>query len=538
MLSSLTVRRRLALLLALLVTSGLLAAQRLVPQTPPAEPPPGEGEPTAETRPTPPPAPTALTSTPATISVAGRDVAGAALIGSAGPLFALAPLAPLLGGELRLGPGGAGWVLRTGDVETVLGPGSAIATVGRTILQLPQPVVGGEAGPWVPLELLKKSFGDALHWDVAWDAANRRLVATPQQRRVVPIEWSLVHMQGLTTLVLQFPEPPRVNIQEKGQRVEVTMLGDQVAQPARPPEVVDSLVQSLRFADDKILLDVAPGAVVEHYQQQDPYRLVFDVYQRVAAAPGTPTPATPQRPTIVIDPGHGGVETGAIGPSGTQEKELTLLLAQGLARALQQRLAVDVELTRDEDAELPLDTRAAIANQHRAKLFISIHLNSSVGTGATGAETYFLSLEASDRAAAAAARAENAMPPAAPGAAAPDAQGGASSVAGLDLILWDLAQSQHLAESQRFASIVQEELNTALGLRNRGVKQAPFRVLMGAAMPAVLVELGFISNPEEEKRLLTAEYRQQLVDALVRAVSRYQAQGRPDAAPDGQAAIR
>ncbi|HEV8239088.1 MAG TPA: N-acetylmuramoyl-L-alanine amidase [Thermoanaerobaculia bacterium] len=544
------VRRRLALLLALLVTCGLLAAQRLVPQTPPpgatlralqappAEPPPGEGEPTNEGTPTPPPAPTALTNTPATISVAGRDVAGSALIGGAGPLFALPPLAPLLGGELRLGPGGAGWVLKTGDVETVFGPGSTVATVGRTILQLPQPVVGGEAGPWVPLELLKRSFGESLHWDIAWDAASRRLVATPQQRRVVPVEWSLVHMQGLTTLVLQFPEAPRVNVQEKGQRVEVTMLGDQVAQPSRPPEVVDSLVQSLRFADDKILLDVAPGAVVEHYQQQDPYRLVFDVYQRVAAAPGTPTP--PQRPTIVIDPGHGGVETGAIGPSGTQEKELTLLLAQGLARELQQRLPVDVELTRDEDAELPLDTRAAIANQHRAKLFISIHLNSSVGTGATGAETYFLSLEASDARAAAAARAENVMPPAAPGAATPggpDAQG-ASSVAGLDLILWDLAQSQHLAESQRFASIVQEELNTALGLRNRGVKQAPFRVLMGAAMPAVLVELGFISNPEEEKKLLTVEYRQQLVDALVRAVSRYQAQGRPDAAPDAQAAIR
>jgi N-acetylmuramoyl-L-alanine amidase len=542
------VRRRLALLLALLVTSGLLAAQQLAPpgttrapQAAPAEPPPGEGEPTGEEPRAPAPAASALTSAPATFSVAGREVAASALNGTAGPLFALPPLAPLLGGELRQGPGGAGWVLRTGDVETVLGVGSAVATVGRTIVQLPQPVVGGDAGPWVPLELLRKSFGEALHWDLAWDAAARRLSATPQQRRVVPIEWSLVHMQGLTTLVLQFPEAPRVNVQERGQRVEVTLLGDQVAQPSRPPEVTDPLVQVLRFADDKIVLEVAPGAVVEHYQQQDPYRLVFDVYQRVAAAPGATTPAAPQRPTIVIDPGHGGVETGAIGPSGTQEKELTLLLAQGLARELAQRLPVDVELTRDEDAELPLDTRAAIANQHRARLFISIHLNSSVGAGATGAETYFLSLEASDARAAAAARAENAMPPAAPGAA--DGAQPASSVAGLDLILWDLAQSQHLAESQRFASLVQEELNTALGLRNRGVKQAPFRVLMGAAMPAVLVELGFLSNPDEEKRLLTVEYRKQLVDALVRAVSRYQAQGRQETArqeapPDPQAAIR
>jgi N-acetylmuramoyl-L-alanine amidase len=536
------VRRRLALLLAALLMSGLLAAQQLAPpaaqvtgarpEAPPEEPPPGEGEPTAAASPTPTPQP-GLPAAPATLSIAGRDASASVLVASAGPLFLLPPLAPLLGGELRQGAGGVGWVLRTGETEAVLGAGSPVVTFGQSIVQLSQPVVASEAGPWVPLDLLRRSFGEALHWDLQWDPAARRLVATPQQRRVVQVEWSLVHLQGLTTLVLQFPEAPRLQIAERGQRLEVALLGDQVAAPARPPEVSDPLVQALRFADDKIVLEVAPGAVVEHYQQRDPFRLVFDVYQRVAAAPGTPTPAEPSRPTIVIDPGHGGGETGAIGPSGTQEKELTLLLAQGLARELARRLPVDVELTRDEDAELPLDTRAAIANQHRAKLFISIHLNSSVGAGAQGAETYFLSLEASDARAAAAARAENLLPPggATPGVAPAAAQ---ASVAGLDLILWDLAQSQHLAESQRFASLVQEELNTALGLRDRGVKQAPFRVLMGAAMPAVLVELGFLSNPDEEKKLLTAEYRQQLVDALVRAVSRYQAQGRPEE----QAAIR
>ncbi|MDX1643730.1 MAG: N-acetylmuramoyl-L-alanine amidase, partial [Thermoanaerobaculia bacterium] len=98
----------------------------------------------------------------------------------------------------------------------------------------------------------------------------------------------------------------------------------------------------------------------------------------------------------------------------------------------------------------------------------------------------------------------------------------------LDLILWDLAQSHHLAESQRFARLIQEELNGALGLTDRGVKQAPFRVLRGAAMPAVLVELGFLSNPEEERKLQDPAYRTQLVDALVRATQRYRAlaQGR------------
>ncbi len=94
----------------------------------------------------------------------------------------------------------------------------------------------------------------------------------------------------------------------------------------------------------------------------------------------------------------------------------------------------------------------------------------------------------------------------------------------MQLILWDLAQSHHLVASQRLASLIQEELNLALGLRNRGVKQAPFRVLLGAAMPAVLVELGFLSNPSEETKLQDPEYREQLVEALVRALMRFRAQ--------------
>ena len=129
-------------------------------------------------------------------------------------------------------------------------------------------------------------------------------------------------------------------------------------------------------------------------------------------------------------------------------------------------------------------------------------------------ETFFLSLQASDEMAAEIAAIENEA-----------AAGGPTDnpLTDLDLILWDLAQSYHLAESQRYARLIQEELNGALGLADRGVKQAPFRVLRGAAMPAVLVELGFLSNTDEEQRLQDPEYRTQLVDALVRATQRYRA---------------
>jgi N-acetylmuramoyl-L-alanine amidase len=534
------VRRRLALLLAPLVLSGLvvsgslrsgpvLAQQELIP-------------PDAVAAPQPDPGATPLPAVPGTLVLGAEHRPLPVLLGEAGPRFPLAELAPALGAELRPGPGGIGWNLRTGDSEAILAGGSRLCTVGQQIVELSQPVAVGEGGPWVPLDLLQRTFGESLRWDLAWSEADRSLAAHVPQQRLLAVDWNLVNLQGISTLVLQFAETPRLRVHpaqpgpDGRQRLEVELLGDEVAAPARPPIVEDPLVRGLVFAGDRIVLEVAPGAVVEHYQQQGPFRLVFDVYQRVAAGPEA-APAAPQLPTIVIDPGHGGGETGAIGPSGTQEKELTLLLAQGLARELQRRLPVRVELTRDEDADLPLDTRAAIANQHRAALFISIHLNSSLGVGAHGAETYFLSLDATDARAAASARAENRPP-----SGAQPAEDAAFADPDLQLILWDLAQTRHLTESQRFANLVQAELNTALGLRDRGVKQAPFRVLMGAGMPAVLVELGFLSNPEEERRLLASDYRGQLVDALVRAISRYQGRApepaTAQAAPSTAATIR
>jgi N-acetylmuramoyl-L-alanine amidase len=219
----------------------------------------------------------------------------------------------------------------------------------------------------------------------------------------------------------------------------------------------------------------------------------------------------------VIDPGHGGSDTGAVGSKGVEEKTITLLLAQVLRSRLEERLPVRVVLTRTDDAELPLDTRTALANQQKADLFISLHINSVHGSSARGAETYFSSLQASDENAARSAATENLSNGANDGE-------GEDALYDLQLILWDLAQSHYLAESQRLAALVQEEFNEALGLRDRGVKQAPFRVLLGAAMPAVLVECGFISNPEEEERLLDPAYRADLVNSLVRAVTRYRAQ--------------
>jgi N-acetylmuramoyl-L-alanine amidase len=243
-----------------------------------------------------------------------------------------------------------------------------------------------------------------------------------------------------------------------------------------------------------------------------------------SAPPGSaPVPAPVQR-AVVIDPGHGGDETGAIGPGNVIEKEITLDIATRLAAILGRDPSVRPVLTRTNDTIVALDERAAIANHEKASVFLSIHANSSRASGAHGSETYYLSLGATDSVSAAVARDENTA--AAPGGAAPPPP----PPADLDFILWDMAQSAHLKESAALAESIQNELNGLLQTENRGIKQAPFRVLVGATMPAVLVETAFISNGEEAKKLATPEFRQSIAEAIARAVASF-LQSHPTAPP-------
>jgi N-acetylmuramoyl-L-alanine amidase len=464
----------------------------------------------------------------------GRELPLPVTITPAGPAFGLSALVNNLGGTLAPGATGESSSLTLEGKEVVIGVGSAIITVGDSIVSLSQPVTHGEGGTLVvPLDFLRKTYGDVLGYSFDWRPETQRLIISRRAARELPVTLDVVHLQGMTTVVLQFSEAPRYQIKRRPGMVDVQMMGDRLAPPPRQ-QVQDPFVQDVTITPEQVHLQVAPGLDVASYVLENPFRIVFDVHQPSAVetpaptAPGVTAGTAPGIHTIVIDPGHGGTETGAIGPSGAAEKELTLLLARELETRLSSRLGVRVVLTRSEDATLPLDTRAAIANQNKADLFISVHLNSSLGSGARGAETYFLSAEASDAKAAKAAAAENA-----PAAVAPPPGDTKEEVKDLELILWDLAQTRHLAESQRFAALIQAELNDALQLKDRGVKQAPFRVLNGAEMPAVLVELGFISNPEEEKKLQDATYRGELVDALTRAVQRYkeQVESRPAATP-------
>ena len=214
---------------------------------------------------------------------------------------------------------------------------------------------------------------------------------------------------------------------------------------------------------------------------------------------------------IVIDPGHGGHDTGTIGPNGLEEKDLVLEVGRRLGKLLETRLGAEVVYTRKDDTFIPLETRTAIANQQRADLFVSIHANSSRDPAARGVETYYLNFTSSPDALEVAAR-ENAV--------------SEKSIFELGDLVKKIALKEKIEESREFAGDVQESLHSGLAakspaIRNRGVKKAPFIVLIGANMPSILAEISFVSNPTDEHRLQTAEYRQKIAESLYRGIAKY-----------------
>jgi N-acetylmuramoyl-L-alanine amidase len=214
---------------------------------------------------------------------------------------------------------------------------------------------------------------------------------------------------------------------------------------------------------------------------------------------------------IVIDPGHGGHDTGTIGPNGLEEKDLVLEVGRRLGKLLESRLGAEVVYTRKNDTFIPLETRTAIANQQRADLFISIHANSSDDPDARGVETYYLNFTSSPEALDVAAR-ENAV--------------SEKSIYELQDLVKKIALKEKIEESREFAGDVQQSLHSGLAakspaIRDRGVKKAPFIVLIGANMPSILAEISFVSNPTDEHRLETSEYRQRIAESLYRGIAKY-----------------
>ncbi|HSK10449.1 MAG TPA: N-acetylmuramoyl-L-alanine amidase, partial [Vicinamibacterales bacterium] len=305
------------------------------------------------------------------------------------------------------------------------------------------------------------------------------------------------------------------------------------------------VLQGVRIGEPKstIVLDLGPrfGSYRAAATTRDATsEVVIHLSPASAAPPPAAAPSTPPLPpplptvapatvahvrTVVIDAGHGGDEAGAPGPGGTAEKEITLAIARRLRAALEGRLGMRVLMTRDGDQAVSLDERAALANTNKANLFVSIHANASQRPATRGAQVYYSSAGQTGEEARRAALAGQWLP----------TVGGSREV---ELILWEMAQVRHLGESAAFATLVEEELRTRLAVNERPVLQAPFRVLAAANMPAVLVEVGFLSNPEEAAQLTTAKHQDAIVQALLQSIVRFRdlverggVSGVPDGAP-------
>lgn len=324
-------------------------------------------------------------------------------------------------------------------------------------------------------------------------------------------------------------------------------------------DVNDGLVRQIRVAQNRrdttrIVLDLVAGVEVAASQLANPDRLIIEV--RAPAPPGASadagTPAPSGQPVekspgslptslpeetrlakpakrnqsggrsltrvlglkvgrVVIDPGHGGRDTGTIGPSGLMEKDVVLDVAKRLGALIEEGLGSEVVYTRTDDVSVPLEARTQLANDQEADLFLSIHVNSSRYRSVGGVETFYLNFTESRADLEVAAR-ENA--------------GSNKSIHELSTLVQKIALDDKIQESRDFAGSVQEAANELVRKHNskakdRGVKKAPFVVLIGAQMPSVLVEMGFISNPKEEKLMASPAHRKAIAEALFKGLANY-----------------
>lgn len=280
--------------------------------------------------------------------------------------------------------------------------------------------------------------------------------------------------------------------------------------------------------------------IKRHFVLERPYRVVFDLVRSDRnrngedtlqpdpkdkspdPAGGNPDPEDEYQAkhssqkklieTICIDPGHGGSDFGALGKSRLKEKDVTLKVAKRLQEIIESKLGLRVILTRKIDSEVSLNSRVSIANNQKADMFISIHVNSSFRKAARGPETFYVSLKATDQESYDLAQKEN--------ASFGEIERNVESD-DLKMILWNMAQTEFIRESSKLADFIQSELNVLMNTINRGVKQAPFRVLMRAAMPAVLIEVAFISNSYEEQKLKNDSFLDRIAEAIYSGISKF-----------------
>jgi N-acetylmuramoyl-L-alanine amidase len=457
-------------------------------------------------------------------------------------MFALDDLARLFNLTVREDTAGGALTVASGAQTIVLSPQQPLASLAGQMISLPAaPVREGRAW-FVPVDFVSRALapGSATRIELRKPS---RLVLTGDIR--MPRVAARVEPLGsLTRVTIDVAPATPHSVAQEGSRLIVRFEADALdAGDLRVPAPSDTL-QGIRVGDapQTIALDLGPRFASFRASDQPASsgagRIAIDLLaQTDAPAPGTPqhpappappgTPAPGEPPplldlppagglrTIVIDAGHGGEDMGSKGAQGTLEKNVTLAVARRLKGSIESRLGVRVLLTRDSDAMVPADQRAALANNNKADLFISLHANASVRPAVAGAEVFYLSLDGYGEQA---QRASQGAPE-----ALPVVGGGIRTI---EITPWEMAQARHIGESTSFARAVETALRErGVPMSARALQQAPFRVLVGANMPAVLVEMGFLTNAQDEQRLAGDAQQGALVQALLDGILRYRASG-------------
>jgi N-acetylmuramoyl-L-alanine amidase len=408
-----------------------------------------------------------------------------------------------------------------------------MASVGGRIVALPAPAVRSGRTWLVPLDFLSRALAPIYDQRLDLRRASRLLVVGDLR---VPRVIARIDAPGPPTrATIEISPSAPVTLAVDAGRVVARIDADalDLALPAAGGGLIDQVRAGDQPTAVTVLLSPRAGPARAAATEADNVtRVTIEVPPPAAtaaepAAPPPPpaSPAAPAEPlppllgtprtvlqTIVIDPGHGGEDAGVRGADGVEEKQVTLDVARRLRAMIENRLGVRVIMTREEDRALGLDERAAVANNSKADLFLSVHANAAPVRSVAGAEVFHLRLDPEAEEARRSAEAE---------AIALPVLGGATRT--LDVIRWDLAQSRHVEASAVLAGILEQTLRAQVPMGPRPLQDAPLRVLMGANMPAALVEVAYLTNPEQEQRARADAFQNAVAQGIYDAILKFRA---------------
>jgi N-acetylmuramoyl-L-alanine amidase len=407
-----------------------------------------------------------------------------------------------------------------------------MVSVEGKLIPLPSAAVRSGRRWLVPVEFLSRALGPIYEQRIELRRPSRLLIVGDVRVPRVTARFESVGPPTRATIEI-VPAVP-FNVSSDAGRVIVRLEAD--ALDLALPGGGNGLIEQIRAGDqpNTVTVALAGGAGaprVSSAAAENTARVTVEIPSATTAAeppPAAPSPgaaapgATPPSDTalelrrlgfetVVIDPGHGGDDTGVRGPGGTEEKQVTLDVARRLRERLESRLGLRVLLTREDDRPVGIDERAATANNSKADLFLSLHVNAALGRSISGAEVYHLQLDREG---------EDARRDAAEAVRLPVLGGDTRAI---DIVRWDLAQAAHVEDSAIFAGLLDAELRRHVPMSTRPVQQAAMRVLTGANMPAALVEMAYLSNPEDESRARGDDFRNGVAQGLFDAIVRFRA---------------